>query len=87
MANINTDVTEIYPQAGADLEGRKKGYLADTVKAAQDDTVTIQNVTEVIDADLRVIATGVSEPYTISGNVLTLTSATAGSVRGEIYYK
>ena len=86
MANVNTAVVELLPQAGADNVGNKPGVLSSTTKAAHNDTITITNASTIIDASLRIVATGADEPYTISGNVLTLTSATTGSVRGIVYY-
>ena len=74
------------PQAGTDNVGNKPGVLSSTTKASQNDTVTITNAATIIDADIRIVATGATEPYTISGNVITLTSVTTGSVRGIVYF-
>ena len=87
MANVNTNTEEIFPQGGADNAGRKLGFLPVTAKAAQNDTITVLNARQIVHAELRIVATGAAEPYTMSGNVLTLTSATTGSVRGTIYYR
>lgn len=90
MANVNTAVTELLPQAGTNNDGTKIGVLGVTVKASQNDTVTITNANSVggiIDADIRIDATGATEPYTISGNVITLTSLTTGSVRGTVLFR
>ena len=87
MANINTSVTQLVPTAGASNDGTRMGILSSTVKAAQNDTVTITNAREIFDADIRIDATGAAEPYTISSNVITLTSITTGSVRAIIYYR
>lgn len=87
MTNVNATVTRIYPATSAGNAGEKMGSLAGTLKGTQNDTITITNANTIIDADLRIVATGVAEPYTIDDNVITLTSATTGSVRGKIYYK
>jgi len=87
MTDVDVAVERVYPATATDSQGRKLGYLPATSKAAQNDTITITNANTVVDADLRVVATGAAEPYTISANVITLTSATTGSVRGQIYYK
>ena len=87
MANVNTTVDRIYSATAAGSDGTKFGFITSTVKAAQNDTITFTNASEIIDADFRVVATGAAEPYTISGNVVTLTSAATGAVRGKILYK
>ncbi len=87
MANVTASIEQILPEAGASNAGRKMGYLSSTTKAAQNDTVTIGNAKEVVFADLQIVATGAAEPYTVSTNVITLTSATAGAVKGIIYYR
>lgn len=53
MTNVNAIVTQIYPQAGADSLGRKKGYLSASAKAAVNDTITITNASQIYLADLR----------------------------------
>lgn len=55
MTNVNAEIIEIYPQAGADSRGRKMGYLAATAKAAKDDTITIKNVSTIVSAEIRVV--------------------------------
>ncbi len=87
MTNVNADVTQLAPSGLATNAGQKIGIMASTAKAAQNDTITITNGDSIDDADLRIVATGVAEPYTISGNVLTLTSVTTGNVRGIIYFR
>jgi len=90
MANVNVALIELVPQAGTDNDGNKIGRLPSTTKAAQNDTITITNANSIdgiTDADLRLVADGVAEAYTLSGNVITLTSAATGSVRGTVIYK
>lgn len=87
MANVNAEGEQVYPQAGADAKGRKIAFIDSATKAAQNDTVTVGNADEVVWAALTIDATGASEPYTISGNVITLTSATTGAVSGVVLYR
>ena len=87
MTNVSTTVTELAPMGGATLSGYKIGLLASTAKAAQNDTITITNASAVVDADLRVVATGAAENNTLATNVITCTSATTGSIRGIVYYR
>jgi len=91
MTNVNAVVEQISPIGGATNAGRKLGYLPSTAKAAEGDTITLTNVSEIIDVKLSVLATGVSENATISGantKVLTLESTTSGSpISGLVYYR
>lgn len=88
MTNISTTVIELNPIGGSPLEGWLVGLLVSTAKAAQNDTVTITNASEIHTASkLGVVATGASETKTISSNVITLTSATTGAVDGIVIYK
>jgi hypothetical protein len=84
MANVNTTADIVSPVGGAMNDGTRLVYLGTTAKAAQNDTVTLQNVTTVLHANLVIVATGAAETYTVSNNVITLTSATTGSVRGVL---
>lgn len=85
--NVNASISEIAPLGGANGSGIKQGFLASTAKAAQNDTITILNIKEVLYADLRDVTTGAAEAPTISGKVITLTGAATGNVYGTIVYK
>lgn len=87
MANVSTTVKPCAENGLADNEGFRLGYLGVTVKAAQNDTVTVTNASLIRTAWLQVDATGAAEANTISANVITCTSATTGSVRGLVWYK
>lgn len=87
MANVNVNNDIIFPQAGSDNEGRKKVFISGETKATQNDTLTLTGANSVLFANLQIDATGVSEPATISGNVITLTSVTTGTVSGEVIIK
>lgn len=84
MANVNTTAVQLAPNGGGTNAGRRIFILDATTKAAQNDTITITNVKTITHANLQIVATGAAETYTVSGNVITLTSATTGSVRGTI---
>jgi hypothetical protein len=86
MTNVNASIQQILPAAGAGNDGLRMGLLVSTAKAAQNDTITIKGIKGIKDADLRIVATGATETYTISGTEITCTSATTGNVRGIIYY-
>jgi hypothetical protein len=87
MTNVNAATTQVSPLGGALNDGTRLVYLASTAKAAQNDTVTITGVTTVVKAFLQIVATGAAEPYTVSGNVITCTSATTGNVDGVLLVK
>lgn len=87
MANVNAAVTQLLPQAGSGSDGTRLGSLASTAKVAQNDTITITNAASVVKVFIQIASTGVMEAYTLSGNVITLTSATAGPVFGWVEYK
>jgi hypothetical protein len=85
---ISTTVTEIAPLGGSTLGGYKLGWLDVTVKAAQNEVVTITNASDVKTAFLQLVASGVAEANTISANAITCTSATTvGGVKGLLIYK
>jgi len=87
MTNVNATVKQIAPVGGAGNDGLKLGWLDSVDKAAQNDTVTITNARVVEWAGLTTDADGVADPVTISGNVMTLTSATATAASGLVLYK
>ena len=87
MTDVKKAVEQLLPQAGADNAGGRIGFLDSATKAAQNDTVTITNASYVTHVALTIDASGVAEPTTISGNTITLTSATTGAVSGIVIYK
>jgi hypothetical protein len=86
MANVNTTVTPISAVV-TNLEGWKLGFLASATKAAQNDTVTITNATEIKHVSVTLDATGAAESSTKATNVITLTANTTGAVSGLILYR
>jgi hypothetical protein len=87
MANVNTTVDRITPATAVPSSGIKLGFLDSATKAAQNDTVTITNASEIVWAGLTIDADGTEESVTISSNVLTLTDTTTGAVSGLVLYK
>lgn len=87
MTNVNISIDSLLPQAGSDSKGRKIAFIDGAAKAAQNDTLTLGGATAIVYASVSIDATGASETNTISGNVLTLTSATTGTVSGIIIYR
>lgn len=86
MANVNAAAVDIYPQAGADTKGRKLGLIDSVAKAAQNDTVTITNASSVQVVSIIDDTTGAFETHTVSGNVVTMTSATTGAKTLVVLY-
>lgn len=87
MTNVNVDIKQILPQAGASNSGERLGWIDSAAKAAQNDTLTILNgdlvqVLSVIDD-----TTGAWEDHTVSGNVITLTTVTTGAKTLQVLYK
>ena len=87
MTNTNVEVVELYPNGGITNAGYKLGYISAADKAAQNDTWTVKNATNVLMASATLDATGAAEPHTISANVITLTGATGTACSAIILYK
>lgn len=87
MTNVAVTAEEILPQAGSNLKGWKLGWVDSGAKAAQNDTWTVGNATEVKAAWITVDATGAAETHTLSTNVITLTSATTGACSGLVLFR
>ena len=80
-------VTEIVPLGGATNAGYKLGYIDSGAKAAQNDTWTITNASNILLVWATLDATGAAEPYTVSANTITLTGATGTACSALILYK
>lgn len=85
--NVNVVAVELVPLGGATLAGYKLGFIESAAKAAQNDTWTVTNasaikfICPIDDSD------GLLAIPTISGNVVTLTSASTGAASALIVYK
>ena len=80
MTDVDVTPEDIYPQAGADNKGRKLKLIDSVAKAAQNDTVTVLGAKTVQVLSCIDDTTGAFETHTVSGNVITLTSATTGAL-------
>jgi len=87
MTNVNLSATRLSPIGGVTNGGLKIGIIDSGAKAAQNDTWTVTNASEVKLAFPTVDATGASGAYTVSSNVITLTSATTGAHSAIIVYR
>jgi len=87
VVNVDVNCVQIFPQGGANNKGFKLGYIDSGDKGKADDTWTVKNAVEVIMAWPTVDATGASEVYTISGNVITLASVATTACSALILYK
>ena len=88
MTNVNVSVDQLLPQAGSDLKGRRFALLSGAAKAAQNDTITLVGATKIVAVIGLVTDTaGAAEGFTFATNVLTLTSATTGTVSGIVVYQ
>ena len=87
MADVKISTDQLLPQAGSDSSGRKFAFIDSVAKATQNDTITLVSESTIEYAVISIDATGTSETHTISGNEITLTSATTGTVSGIIVYR
>ena len=87
MTNVNVNVVRLSPNGGTTNAGFREGFIDSGAKAAQNDTWTVKNATEVKLAWPTLDATGAAEPHTISGNVITLTGATGTACSARILYR
>lgn len=87
MTNVNVSVVELNPNGSATNAGWKEGYIDSAAKAAQNDTWTVKNASEVMQAIVTDDSAGTLDAVTISTNVLTLTGAATGAATGRIIYR
>lgn len=88
MANVDAVADKLSPLGVESAVGRLViGYINSATKAAQNDTVTVVNAASVEWVVPTIDATGAHEAYTISGNIITCTSATTGAVSGLVAYR
>jgi hypothetical protein len=88
VTNTNVSIDSLLPQAGSDSKGRKIAFIDGESKLLQNDTLTLTGATTIDYAVLSIDSTGASETHTISGKVITLTSATgSATVSGIVVYR
>jgi hypothetical protein len=87
MTNVNLVASELAPLGGASNSGVRVGYVVAGAKAAQNDTWTITNASEIVHVIATLDATGGAEINSFATNVITLASATATACSALIIYK
>jgi len=90
MANIDIALIELAPMGGIGGSSWKLGFVDSATKAGQNDTLTISNADSVAgigSVHLHDDTTGVMDAGTVSGAVITLTTAATGTVSGVVVYK
>jgi len=83
VANINATVIELMPLGGKTNEGYFYGYLESTIRAKQNDTITITNCTKVLISNL-VDSDDTLETMTYATNVITMTRSDTTAVNGLV---
>ena len=87
VTNTNVNVVRCGSTVGSNKQRYKLGYIDSGAKAAQNDTWTVKNIKQLIGvASATLDATGASEPFTVSGNVITLTGATGSACSALVIY-
>lgn len=79
MTNVDLTAERLAPNGGISQGELLLGFIDSGAKAAQNDTWTVTNAAKVIAAWPTVDATGAAGTYTVSTNIITLTSATTGA--------
>ena len=86
--NTNVTATILAELGVATNSGLRLGFVEGGTYGTQNDTLTIQNATEVVFADFTTDADGVANVVSdITTNVITLSSATATDVSGIVIFR
>ena len=85
--NTNVTAERLLELGGASNSGVKIGFIDSEAFAAQNDTWTVTNASEVIWCSCTVDADGVANPATIATNVITLTGTTATATSGIVIFR
>jgi len=85
--NTNVVAKNISPLGGTGNKGWKLGYVDSAAKAAQNDTWTVTNASEIMLAHVSDDSAGTMDACTISSNVITLTGAATGAASGLIIFR
>ena len=86
MTNVNATVVELSPLGGKSNAGYFIGLLPSTDRAAQNDTITVTNCSEVVIANLR-DTDDTLETMTYATNVITMTRSDSTAVTGLVVCK
>ena len=90
MTNVNVTAGRIAELGGASNSGIKIGFINSAAKAAQNDTWTVTNASEVLWCCATVDANGIVDATTsntLATNVITLTGASTGAHSGFVIFK
>mgnify|MGYP003974797745 CR=1 FL=1 len=87
MTNANVTAGRLAELGGASNSGVKIGFVDSGAKAAQNDTWTVKNASEVLAAYVHDDSAGTMDACTISTNVITMTGAATGAASGFIIFK
>ena len=89
MSVTTTHVTKhrMLPAGGSKELGYKFGFILSGTKNLQNDILVVDNTQTVDWADFTTDASGVSDPVTISGTSITMTSATGTAPSGLVVYR
>ena len=87
MANVNVSATRLSPIGGVTNGGWRTGFIDSGTKAAQNDTWTVKNASEVKLCWPTLDATGAAETHTIATNVITLTGATGTACSALVLFR
>ena len=85
--NTNVNVNQVAVLGGANNDGVKIGYIDSAAKAAQNDTWTLKNVSEIKFIVVTDDSAGTADDVTISSNVVTLTGAATGAASAFVVYR
>ena len=85
--NVNVVAERIAELGAASNKGWKVGIIDSAAKAAQNDTWTVTNASEIIMVVVTDDSAGTLDACTISSNVITLTGAATGAATGLIIYR
>ena len=83
---VQVSMKRIAPIGGVNNDGAKLGYVTSGTKGTQNDIWKVSAAKTVLQAWVNLDATGASEIHTISGNEITLKSATGSACSGLILY-
>jgi len=87
MTNINVTAGRLAELGGATNSGIKIGFVNSAGKAAQNDTWTVKNASEVLYAAVTDDSAGTLDACTLSTNIITMTGAATGAASGFIIFK
>lgn len=85
--NTNVVAVELLPNGGVPNSGIRLGFIDSAAKAAQNDTWTVTNASEILLVIPIDDSDGLLGIPTISTNVITLTSASTGAASALVVFR